>query len=362
MSEFNGHYIGYGRLENWAEVASVQEPAYVCLVSESETGNPGFRNERAIILCAQPAGALVHYCRIPVATIQWVGDTPFTENHEQRIERAEQDVRMGGRQGAFQQGQHLVAGEGPADEDPPQGRLRVGRQAADQADEAVGRGAVGAVQQDDGAAHGQPGGRLCDRLPHLAIGEEDGQAAVQGEQVIFHSYRICRSRQKRNPPAGDFRGGFSVEPDMGADGVRGLALAGVPPAGEVPIFQQQAQLLLGAQVELPEDVLQVGLDRLVGDPQEAGDLVVALAQAGQGQDLLFALAEGIPAGFDVVVPEDPFPPGLDQPGQDLFLRASLLPGGVADGGDQFDVQGIGYLTPLVFQRTADERRQEEHPK
>lgn len=90
MSEFNGHYIGYGRLETWAEVASVLVPAYVCLVSESETSIHGLRNERAVVLCAQPAGALVHYCRIPVATIQWIGDAAFTQDLEQRIERAEQ--------------------------------------------------------------------------------------------------------------------------------------------------------------------------------------------------------------------------------------------------------------------------------
>jgi len=94
MGNFNGHFVGYGQLEAWAEAVSMLEPVYASLISESNTGDYGIRYERAVILCAQPQGEIVHYCRIPVASIEWIADQPLTQNHEQRIERAEQAKKI----------------------------------------------------------------------------------------------------------------------------------------------------------------------------------------------------------------------------------------------------------------------------
>ncbi len=77
MGNFNGHFIGYGHLDDWEEVASQLEPIYATLISESDLGEHGVRYERVIIQVAQPQGKIVHYVRIPVAAItKFASSTP----------------------------------------------------------------------------------------------------------------------------------------------------------------------------------------------------------------------------------------------------------------------------------------------
>ncbi len=94
MGNFNGHFIGYGHLDDWEEVASQLEPIYATLISESDLGEHGVRYERVIIQVAQPQGKIVHYVRIPVAAIQWISDTPLTPDHEVRLQHAEQAMQI----------------------------------------------------------------------------------------------------------------------------------------------------------------------------------------------------------------------------------------------------------------------------
>jgi hypothetical protein len=88
MGDFTGHFIGYGQLEDWAKVISIQEPVYATLVTDAEASSHGIRFERAIVPVAQPQGEIVHYARIPVTAIHWIADTVLTQDHEQRILQA----------------------------------------------------------------------------------------------------------------------------------------------------------------------------------------------------------------------------------------------------------------------------------
>ncbi len=83
------HFIGYSKLEDLAEIVSILEPVFANLVSESDQGEH-LRHERAIVQVAQPQGDSVHYVRIQVAAMDWMGDQPFNSDHKQRVERAQQ--------------------------------------------------------------------------------------------------------------------------------------------------------------------------------------------------------------------------------------------------------------------------------
>jgi len=80
----------------------------------------------------------------------------------------------GQRGGAFEQSQHLVAGECPPDESMLQGGGWIGEAAADEPDQVVGGEAVAAVQDGQRAAHGQFRHDLHDWLKRSAGSAEDG--------------------------------------------------------------------------------------------------------------------------------------------------------------------------------------------
>jgi hypothetical protein len=90
MSSFSGHFIGYARLEEWAEAISILDPVYACLIVDSEAGPLDIRNDHYFIHCAQPRGDTVHYFRTKVALVQRVNDVFLNEDHERRLERARQ--------------------------------------------------------------------------------------------------------------------------------------------------------------------------------------------------------------------------------------------------------------------------------
>ena len=94
MGAFNGHLIGYSQLKDQTEAVSNLEPIYATLASKSDLGYHRVRYEQIIIQIAQPQGEIVHYVRIPVASIQWINDTPLTPNHEKRIQHAEQALQI----------------------------------------------------------------------------------------------------------------------------------------------------------------------------------------------------------------------------------------------------------------------------
>ena len=84
------YQIGYLSLEKWSDTVSVLQPVYGCLMSESEMADHNMRYESAVIQVTQIKGDDVHYCRIQVATIQWLHDQPFNSDWKQRQKRARQ--------------------------------------------------------------------------------------------------------------------------------------------------------------------------------------------------------------------------------------------------------------------------------
>ena len=148
----------------------------------------------------------------------------------------------------------------------------------------------------------------------------------------------------------------------GKRGGSDLYLVVIPPTGKVPIPQEQADFLPAAQAELPEDVLQVGLYRFIDYPEYPGDLVIALAQADQRQDLLLALAQAIPLDPGRRIPGDLGLSGIGPIGQDLLLRSALCLGALTEAGDESGIQReeARFFFPLFFQEVAKARRQEKH--
>jgi len=136
----------------------------------------------------------------------------------------------------------------------------------------------------------------------------------------------------------------------------------IPPTGKVPIPQEQAKFLPAAQAELPEDMLQVRLYRLIDYTENYGDLVIALAHADQSQNLLLALAQAIPLDPGSRVSGDLSLAGIGPIGQNLLLRAALCLGALAEAGDESGIQReeARFFFPLFFQHVAKARRQEKH--
>ena len=87
-----GHFIGYGSLEDWAEAISTHEPVYACPLTEPDKPNAqGMRTDRLVITCSQPDDrGHVHYCRLRVGFLQYIGDTPINQDHEERKQRLDQ--------------------------------------------------------------------------------------------------------------------------------------------------------------------------------------------------------------------------------------------------------------------------------
>lgn len=72
------YWIGYRSLDAWRAAIDPAQPVYLGL--DSERGKPDGRGlwiERLVLLAAQPAGDLMHYCRMPAASMRWQNDQPF---------------------------------------------------------------------------------------------------------------------------------------------------------------------------------------------------------------------------------------------------------------------------------------------
>ena len=92
----------------------------------------------------------------------------------ERGQKVQDDIRPWQRGCAFEQSQHLVAGESPPDEGMLQGGGRIVDAAADEPDQVIGGEAVAAVQDGQRAAHGQFRHDLRDWLARSAGSAEDG--------------------------------------------------------------------------------------------------------------------------------------------------------------------------------------------
>ncbi len=72
-------FLGYGSLQDWANVTDVREPVYAVLYTESQQGQ-FTRIERDYVFFSQPHGNEMHYCRIPVALTEWIASECVSKN------------------------------------------------------------------------------------------------------------------------------------------------------------------------------------------------------------------------------------------------------------------------------------------
>jgi len=85
-------YIGYPTLEAWAQVVRKDEPVYACLVEEPQPPDShGIQTVLLVIWVSQhrPSAQEVHYFRCRVGVLEYVGSTPFGNDHPERKQRAE---------------------------------------------------------------------------------------------------------------------------------------------------------------------------------------------------------------------------------------------------------------------------------
>jgi len=82
-------YIGYPTLEAWAQVVRRDGPVYACLVEEPQPPSYGLQDVLLVVWVAQCRGQEVHYFRCRVGVLEYVGSTPFGNDHPERKQRAE---------------------------------------------------------------------------------------------------------------------------------------------------------------------------------------------------------------------------------------------------------------------------------
>jgi hypothetical protein len=88
---FSPLFVGYGQLENWLNAINKTRPVFANLITEpGKYGEYGHHTDTLTILVAQPdvSEGIVHYCRVVVGKIQYLGNDPFTPNHQQRLDLA----------------------------------------------------------------------------------------------------------------------------------------------------------------------------------------------------------------------------------------------------------------------------------
>lgn len=83
--------IGYMTLENWLNSIDKEQPVYACLITEpGQTGQYAQRLDKLVVLVSQPeSDDIVHYCRLNVASLQYIGDSPYND-HKRNVAQAEQ--------------------------------------------------------------------------------------------------------------------------------------------------------------------------------------------------------------------------------------------------------------------------------
>ncbi|GEM_PF-2051322 len=86
-------YIGYPTLEAWARVADRKLPVYAGLVEEPQPPDShGIQTVLLVIWVSQhrPSAQEVHYFRCRVGLLEYIGKTPFGNDHPERKQRAGQ--------------------------------------------------------------------------------------------------------------------------------------------------------------------------------------------------------------------------------------------------------------------------------
>jgi hypothetical protein len=86
------NFIGHPTVEQLISVTDAQEPVYCMLITESgATTAQGLRTDKLVIVVSQPdERGDVHYVRLPVGSVSFIGNTPFDSDHAERRERARQ--------------------------------------------------------------------------------------------------------------------------------------------------------------------------------------------------------------------------------------------------------------------------------
>lgn len=91
MNQNHPLFLGYESLEEMLRSVDRKRPIFGLLVAESvRVGQQGFRTDKYIIVVSQPEAGegLVHYCRLPIAQVRYIGDHAFDSDAERKIERA----------------------------------------------------------------------------------------------------------------------------------------------------------------------------------------------------------------------------------------------------------------------------------
>lgn len=81
-------FIGYEYLECWLTVVDRARPVYANLMIEPGETDQALRTDTMVILVAQPEHDLVHYCRLPVATLNYLDGQTYDPDHETRVQAA----------------------------------------------------------------------------------------------------------------------------------------------------------------------------------------------------------------------------------------------------------------------------------
>ncbi len=86
-------YIGYPTLEAWARSADRGRPVYASLVEEPQPPDPHGRQAVLLVVWVgqtQLSSLEVHYFRCRVGLLEYIGSTPFGNDHAERKARAEE--------------------------------------------------------------------------------------------------------------------------------------------------------------------------------------------------------------------------------------------------------------------------------
>lgn len=192
---------------------------------------------------------------------------------------------------ALQQMHDLISGEGAAQVDAVRCLQHIEAAFADLARDAIGGEAVPAVQHGHGSAQGefrQQAGEKC----RSAEGNGDSAGFEGGEDV--HGDTIHGSAEIKNPPTGISWGNTLGEAGVGECAAQAANTGSRLPGAEVPLFEREPKFRTCAQVELEQNVAQVGLDGFGGDVQAQTDLLVGVSEADQRRHVSFTRGEGLP--------------------------------------------------------------------
>lgn len=90
-------FIGYETLEEWLKSADKTRPVFANLIIDpGKPKDTGIRTDRYVIIVNQPeeGGGLVHYCRLQVEKVRYIGDQPFDNDRDLRVARARDAWRI----------------------------------------------------------------------------------------------------------------------------------------------------------------------------------------------------------------------------------------------------------------------------